>query len=60
MHVWAGPPVDLSPWQGAPLDAAVLSEATDAIMAAITALLERIRGESAPAERWDPRSDRCR
>lgn len=55
VHVWAGEPVDLSPWQGEPLDAAVLGEATAAIVAAITALLERIRGEQAPPERWDPR-----
>jgi 1-acyl-sn-glycerol-3-phosphate acyltransferase len=55
VHVWAGPPVDLSPWEGKVLDAAVLAEATAAIVAAITALLERIRGEQAPAERWDPR-----
>jgi 1-acyl-sn-glycerol-3-phosphate acyltransferase len=55
VHVWAGPPVDLSPWQNRPLDAIVLAEATNAILAAITGLLERIRGEQAPAERWDPR-----
>jgi 1-acyl-sn-glycerol-3-phosphate acyltransferase len=55
VRVWAGPPVDLSPWQGRPLDAAVLAEATEAILAAITGLLERIRGERAPAERWDPK-----
>ena len=34
----------------------VLGEATDAVMAAITALLEEIRGERAPAERWDWRA----
>jgi 1-acyl-sn-glycerol-3-phosphate acyltransferase len=55
VHVWAGPPVDLSPWQDRPLDAVVLAEATAAIVAALTGLLERIRGEQAPAERWDPR-----
>jgi 1-acyl-sn-glycerol-3-phosphate acyltransferase len=55
VHVWAGPPVDLSPWQGRVLDAAVLAEATEAILAAITRLLEGIRGQRAPAERWDPR-----
>ena len=54
VHVWAGPPVDLSPWQGRPLDAAVLAEATTAIVDALTGLLERIRGEKAPAQRWDP------
>jgi 1-acyl-sn-glycerol-3-phosphate acyltransferase len=55
MHVWAGPPVDLSAFAGKPLDAQVLKAATDEIMAAITRLLEAIRGESAPATRWDPR-----
>jgi 1-acyl-sn-glycerol-3-phosphate acyltransferase len=55
VHVWAGPPVDLSPWQGRPLDAAVLAEASEAILAAITGVLEEIRGEDAPAERWDPK-----
>ena len=56
VHVWAGPPVDLSRWQGRPLDGALLTEATAAIVGAITALLEEIRGEAAPAERWDPRT----
>jgi 1-acyl-sn-glycerol-3-phosphate acyltransferase len=55
VHVWAGPPVDLAPWQDRPLDAAVLAEATAAIVDALTRLLERIRGEQAPAERWNPR-----
>ena len=55
VQVWAGPPVDLSPWHGRPLDAAVLAEASEAILAAITELLEEIRGERAPAERWDPK-----
>jgi len=55
VHVWAGPAVDLSRWQGRPLDAIVLAEATTAILDAITGLLEQIRGEKAPAQRWDPR-----
>jgi 1-acyl-sn-glycerol-3-phosphate acyltransferase len=55
VHVWAGPPVDLSPWHGRPLDGAVLGEATEAILTAITHLLEQIRGERAPAHRWDPK-----
>jgi len=49
-----GEPLDLSPWQGKPLDAKTLSEATLFVMQAITALLEGLRGETAPAERWDP------
>jgi len=55
VHVWAGPPVDLSPWRDRPLDAVVLGEATAAIVAALTGILEQIRGEQAPEQRWDPR-----
>jgi 1-acyl-sn-glycerol-3-phosphate acyltransferase len=55
MRVMAGPPVDLSDLYDRPLDAAVLLEATDRLMAAITRLLEELRGEQAPAERFDSR-----
>jgi 1-acyl-sn-glycerol-3-phosphate acyltransferase len=48
-----GDPVDLSDL-GRVADRAAMRTATDRIMAAITALLEELRGESAPAERWDP------
>ncbi len=48
-----GPPVDLSEF-GHKRDAATLARATDKLMAAITALVEELRGEKAPAERWDP------
>ena len=33
----------------------MLHEATDRIMAAITALVEDLRGETAPAVRFDPK-----
>jgi len=56
MHVWAGPPVDLAEFQGRPIDGALLHEVTERIMAAITGLLEEIRGEQAPAVRFDVRS----
>ncbi|MFP5335265.1 MAG: lysophospholipid acyltransferase family protein [Actinomycetes bacterium] len=56
VHVWAGPPVDLSAWQGRPLDPPTLRGATDAITARLTEMLEAIRGEKAPAVRWDPRT----
>jgi 1-acyl-sn-glycerol-3-phosphate acyltransferase len=49
-----GDPVDLSEWLGGPLVGASINGATDAIMAAITRLVEEQRGETAPAERWDP------
>jgi 1-acyl-sn-glycerol-3-phosphate acyltransferase len=50
--VVAGPPVDLSDLYDVPHDAAVLREATERIMAAITHQLEEIRREQAPAERF--------
>ena len=50
--VVAGPPVDLSDLYGVPLDGAVLRQATDRIMDAITRQLEEIRGASAPTERF--------
>ncbi len=53
--VHAGPPVDLSDLYDRPQDTATLREATERIMAAITSQLEEIRGEQAPAERFDLR-----
>lgn len=47
--VQAGPPVDLDPWRGRPLTADVLREATAAVMDAITAELEQLRGQPRPA-----------
>ena len=55
MHLRAGPPVDLSDVVGRTVDAELLAEVTERIMAAITALLGQIRGEPAPAVRFDPR-----
>lgn len=54
MHVLAGPPVDLSDLYDRPADMATVREATDRIMAALTAALEVLRGETAPAVRFDP------
>ena len=56
MHLRAGPPVDLSDLEGRPIDGPLLREVTERLMAAITALLEEIRGERAPATRFDLRS----
>jgi 1-acyl-sn-glycerol-3-phosphate acyltransferase len=53
--VLAGPPVDLTAFSGLPVTADVLAEATERVMADVTALLERIRERAAPARRWDPR-----
>lgn len=55
VYVRAGEPVDLGDFAGRELTPDVLAEATERIMAAITAELEVIRAEKAPAERFDPR-----
>ena len=55
IHIVVGDPVDLSDLVDQPRTAAVLAEATERIMAAITTIVEGIRGETAPAERFDPR-----
>ena len=49
-----GDPVDLQPFRGKPINTALLAKATNVVMNDITALLEDLRGETAPAERWDP------
>jgi 1-acyl-sn-glycerol-3-phosphate acyltransferase len=49
----AGPPVDLSAYQGQRLGASTLQAATVDIMADITALLAKIRQETPPAAPWD-------
>jgi 1-acyl-sn-glycerol-3-phosphate acyltransferase len=50
-----GDPVPLDDLRAKPRNAEVVNEATDRIMAAITEQLELIRGEQAPAERYDMR-----
>ncbi|NYJ00730.1 1-acyl-sn-glycerol-3-phosphate acyltransferase [Nocardioides thalensis] len=50
-----GEPVDLADLAAKPRTAEVVNEATERIMAAITRQLEEIRGEQAPAERYDMR-----
>ncbi|KRE61698.1 lysophospholipid acyltransferase family protein [Nostocoides sp. Soil756] len=54
MHVRAGAPVRLDDLYGRPVTAELLAEATDRILDAITAELEVVRGEKAPAQRFDP------
>ncbi|WP_205857198.1 lysophospholipid acyltransferase family protein [Phytoactinopolyspora endophytica] len=56
VYVRAGDPVDLSDLHGEQVTSSVLREATDRIMAAITAELEAIRGETAPKKRFDPKT----
>jgi 1-acyl-sn-glycerol-3-phosphate acyltransferase len=50
-----GDPVDLSEYRGRPLDGKMLNAATAKLMAAITELLESVRGEKAPHTPWNPR-----
>ncbi|MCJ0701656.1 lysophospholipid acyltransferase family protein [Frigoribacterium sp. CFBP9039] len=54
IRVIVGDPVDLSAYRDRPLDQASMTEATALVMAAITGLLERLRDEQAPVERWNP------
>ncbi|WP_406863358.1 lysophospholipid acyltransferase family protein [Streptomyces sp. HUAS MG47] len=56
--VQAGPPVDLSRFYGEEPTPEVLREATEVIMAAITVLLEQVRGEQAPETPYDHRQAR--
>lgn len=58
MRFRVGPPVDLSPWRDQEPTAEVLGAATEAVMDAVTAELEVLRGEPAPTHRYDPRSER--
>lgn len=56
IYMSAGTPVDLDDLRDQPLTPEVLREATDRIMDDVTRLLEDIRGEQAPAQRFDPRT----
>jgi 1-acyl-sn-glycerol-3-phosphate acyltransferase len=49
-----GDPIDLAEFRGRPINTATLNEATAVVMAAITALLEDLRNETAPVTRWNP------
>ncbi|MBF4589423.1 lysophospholipid acyltransferase family protein [Curtobacterium sp. VKM Ac-1395] len=54
VDVIVGEPMDLSAYRGKPLDQQLLAEVTAELMAQITALVEQLRGERAPEQRWDP------
>ncbi|WP_327353184.1 lysophospholipid acyltransferase family protein [Streptomyces sp. NBC_01304] len=58
LTVLAGPPVDLARFHDKEPTPELLKEVTEVIMAAITQLLEQIRGEKAPATPYDPRQAR--
>jgi 1-acyl-sn-glycerol-3-phosphate acyltransferase len=50
----AGPPVDLSAWEGKHTSARALREATASIMGEVATLLGQLRGEEPPAIPYDP------
>ena len=56
VRVVFGPPVDIAEFRGKQLSPAALNGATTLLMNDIARLLEGIRGEKAPVERWDPAS----
>ena len=57
--VLVGEPIDFSdlldPEEGGHVSRRVLEQVTERMMGEITSLLEQLRGERAPAGRWDPR-----
>jgi len=54
VHMIAGPPVDLSEFDGKPLDTATLRAATDKIMTDVAALVGKLRGADPPAVPYHP------
>lgn len=54
VRLLAGPPVDLSEFAGRPLDNATLRAATDKIMADVSGLVGKLRGEDPPPEPYHP------
>ncbi|WP_046495905.1 lysophospholipid acyltransferase family protein [Streptomyces odonnellii] len=59
LKVLAGPPVDLSRFEGQEPTPELLREATEVIMAAITELLSEVRGEPVPEALYDHRKARA-
>jgi len=55
LRVMAGDPVPLDDLRGAPVTAAVLAEATDRMLAAVTALVAELRAEPPPPKPYDSR-----
>ena len=54
VQVSVGPAVDLDAYRSRGVGNANLVAATDVVMADIAGLLSALRGEPAPAERWNP------
>jgi len=53
VHVIAGPPIDLSPWRGKPVDARAIRDVSYLIMGTIRDMLAEVRGEVPPEEFFD-------
>lgn len=58
VHVHAGPPIDLSQWQGKAEDQQALIEATAKIISTITSMLAEIRHETPPKTPFDWRASK--
>jgi 1-acyl-sn-glycerol-3-phosphate acyltransferase len=54
VHMIAGPPVDLSEFEGKPLDSRTLRAATDKIMTDVAALVGKLRGADPPSQPYHP------
>ncbi|MDO4241390.1 MAG: lysophospholipid acyltransferase family protein [Microbacteriaceae bacterium] len=54
LKIAIGEPLDLSRFSGKTITRELLNEATEQLMSEITRLLEGLRGEKAPGERWNP------
>jgi 1-acyl-sn-glycerol-3-phosphate acyltransferase len=58
VKILAGPPVDLSEFEGLPIDSKVMRAATDKIMADVSGLLGKLRGEDPPEKPYHPAVER--
>lgn len=58
VRILAGPPVDLAEFEGQPIDSKVMRAATDKIMADVTVLLGKLRGEDPPETPYHPAVER--
>ena len=58
VHVYVGPPVDLSAYEGKSLDSDTLRAATETIMRDVRRLVGEIRGQAVPSAVYDPQAAR--
>jgi hypothetical protein len=54
VQILVGDEINLDKYRKKQLTPAEVNEATDLVMREITALVEKLRGEKAPADLWDP------